>query len=403
MGSHRFTDALSIDGIFRYKDGEADYRQTWIDFAGAGNPRVAPDGTGTRSVYRSDAFSEQAAADIRVRYDVATGPLEHEFLLGVAYQYVTIGNSIIFLGGQSPINVYDPVYTDLPEAVFDEANLFDLGDTETEDFGLYLNDQISVGNWRINLGLRYDEVEQTATTSQEDDATSFSVGVLYEFENGVSPYASFAESFEPVLGTDGLTGNPLKPREGEQWEVGVKYQPPGTRTFITAAYFDIEESNLPNPASLITAPNSQQEGVGTVTGFEVEALTYLGDWYLEGNLSMLNTETADGVPFASIPENQAAFWAQYESSSGRFDNFKAGLGVRYLGERESNSVASGVRVVTNSTVLADLLIGYETEDWDLTLNARNVTDEEYYGTCLARGDCFPGEERSVVARIARRF
>ena len=54
-------------------------------------------------------------------------------------------------------------------------------------------------------------------------------------------------------------------------------------------------------------------------------------------------------------------------------------------------------------VLGDLLIGYETDNWDLTLNARNIMDEEYYGTCLARGDCFPGEQRTVVARVARRF
>ena len=37
------------------------------------------------------------------------------------------------------------------------------------------------------------------------------------------------------------------------------------------------------------------------------------------------------------------------------------------------------------------------------VNARNIMDEEYYGTCLARGDCFPGEQRTVVARVARRF
>ena len=59
--------------------------------------------------------------------------------------------------------------------------------------------------------------------------------------------------------------------------------------------------------------------------------------------------------------------------------------------------------MTDSVVLGDLLLGYETENWDLTLNARNITDENYYATCLARGDCFPGEQRTVVARIARRF
>ncbi|MEM8982157.1 MAG: TonB-dependent siderophore receptor [Pseudomonadota bacterium] len=411
LTSHQFTENFSVDGIIRYKDGEADYRQSWIDFLGDGNPRVNANGDGGRTWYRSEAFSEQTAIDLRARYTFDTGAVEHELFGGIAFQDVTIGNEIIFINDPATqtlgtLNVYTPVYGNVPPPLFDDTNLFDLGDTDTEDFGVYLNDQISIGAWKFNVGVRFDEVEQsTATATQDDDEVSFSVGALYAFENGLSPYISFAESFEPVLGTDGFTGNPLKPREGEQWEVGLKYQPAGTSTYITVAYFDIEESNLPNPAALIGQPNSQQEGIGTVTGFEIEALTAFGDWSLEGNISVLDTETPNGVPFASIPEEQASVWAQYQPDGGPLANFKAGVGLRYLGENESNGLGAVglVRVVTDATLLLDLMLGYETDDWNFTLNARNVADEDYYGTCLARGDCFPGENRTVVARLARRF
>lgn len=406
LGSHEFTPNFSVDGIFRYKDGEADYWQSYMDFRGAGTPRIDINGNGTRTFYRNEAFSEQSALDVRARYTFTTGQLEHEVFAGVAYQDVTTGSRYIYAGGIGPFNAYNPVYTGYPAAFDDPANFYDPGDTQTEDYGVYFNDQISLNAWKFNIGVRYDDTEtKTTSTSQSDDATSFSAGVLYAFDNGLSPYASFAESFEPVIGLDGFTSQPLKPREGEQWEAGIKYQPPGTRTYITAAYFEVEESNLPNPASIIGQPDSQQEGVGTSNGFEFEALTTIGDWYLEGNLSLLDTETPDRVPFASIVEDQASTWVQYQPESGPLSNFKAGIGIRYLGENESNGVgiAGPVRVVTDGAVLGDLLIGYETENWDLTLNARNVTDQEYYGTCLARGDCFPGEQRTVVARIARRF
>ena len=86
---------------------------------------------------------------------------------------------------------------------------------------------------------------------------------------------------------------------------------------------------------------------------------------------------------------------------------RIGAGVRYVGERESNgvSVVNGdiVRIVSDSYTLADLLIGYELEDWSVALNVRNLFDEAYYGSCLARGDCFPGEERTVNLRVAKRF
>ncbi|MEM0930315.1 MAG: TonB-dependent siderophore receptor [Pseudomonadota bacterium] len=415
LASHQFTDRFSVDGIFRYKDGEADYNQAWIDFLGAGVPRVDANGDGGRSWYRSEASSEQIALDIRARYTVETGPFEHELFVGAAYQDVTTGNEVIFINQftqvvgplSGTLNVYDPVYGNdtILALLNDDANLVDLGDTETTDLGIYINDQVSIGDLKLNFGVRYDNVDTEAPAEdQDDDATSFSVGALYALPGGFSPYISYAESFEPVIGTDGFTGQALEPREGEQWEVGFKYQPPGTRTYITASYFEIEESNLPNPASLITQANSQQEGVGTVDGFEIEAQTTIKGLYLEANASFLDTETADDVPFDSIPENQFSGWAQY-TPTGVFDGFKIGGGIRYLGENESNGVGvvGPVRVVTDGVVLGDLLVGYENDDWDFTLNIRNITNEEYFGTCLARGDCFPGEQRTIVARLARKF
>lgn len=406
LGSHTFSDSFSLDGIFRYKDGSADYRQAWFDFTGAGVPRLDASGNGTRTFYRSDAASEQAAADVRARYAFTTGAFEHEVFIGAAWQDVTTGNRIIYAAGLAPINAANPVYTGTPAPFNDPSNFFDTGDSETRDYGIYINDQISAGPWKVNLGIRYDDTEtKTASRTQSDDATSLSAGVLYAFDNGLSPYLSYAESFEPVIGTDGFTSNPLKPQSGEQWEAGLKYQPPGTRTYITFALFDIEQSNMPNPAALIGAPNSQQEGIAKVRGGEIEALTAFGDWSLEGNLSLLDTETPDDVPFDSIAENRASAWLQYAPSAGLFRNFRSGFGVRFLGENESNDVtaATPVRIVTDGVTLADFLIGYSAGDWDLSLNARNITDEEYYGTCLARGDCFPGERRTVVARLARRF
>ncbi len=412
LASHSFTDNFSIDGIFRYKDADVDYRQSYIDFLGAvGPPRVDANGDGGRTFFRSNAFSKQAAFDLRARWAFNTGPIEHELFGGVAYQNVKTGNEVIFLSDPATrsfgaINIYNPVYGNVPPALFDDANFLDVGDTKTDDYGLYLNNQMSIGDLKLNFGLRYDDSKTESESSiQKDDALSFSVGALYAFDGGISPYVSFAESFEPVIGTDGLTADPLKPREGKQWEVGVKYQPPGTQTYITFAYFDIEESNLPNPSSLINQPDSQQEGVGTVKGFEMQAQTTLGDWYLELNGSILDSETADGVPFASIPEEQASAWVQYQPVAGALEGFKAGFGLRYVGDNESNGTGAvgPVRVVTDGNILGDFLLGYETEGWDVTFNVRNITNEKYFATCLARGDCFVGEERTAVVRVGYRF
>jgi iron complex outermembrane receptor protein len=404
LGSHQFNEWASLEGVIRWKDGEADYRQSWIDFLGAGNPRIDASGAGGRTFYRSNATSEQLAMDLRARFEFATGALEHELFAGLVYQDVETDNDTLFLSAQGTLDVTDPVYGPTPTSLTDGTPLFDGATARTEDRAVYLNDQISIDRWRFNLGVRLDDVENdSGGSSQGDDETSFSAGVLYAFDNGLSPYASFAESFEPVVGNNSVTGEPLKPREGEQWELGLKYQPPGTRTYVTVAWFDIEESNLPNPSSLVTSPDQQQEGVGEVQGIEIEAQTRLGDWYLEGAYTKLDTESAEGVEFASVPEEQASAWIAWEPSADRVRGLRLGLGVRHVGENSSTSVPAGVRVETDGYTVVDALIGYTRAQWEATLNLRNLGDEAYYGTCLARGDCFPGEERTVVARLTRRF
>ncbi|MBB4211022.1 iron complex outermembrane receptor protein [Rhodothalassium salexigens DSM 2132] len=410
LGHHDITDWVTLEGVARYKKGRSDYRQAWIGFTGG--PRIDAQGNGARTFYVSDSESEQAAVDVRARWQFETGPLRHELFTGIAYQHVQTDNDTAIQRGVGVLNAYRPVYGNVPADLLDPAALADGPEQTAQDLGLYVNNQISLGRWRANLGLRYDDTETRtvdatdARTEQDDSAASFSAGLLYKFDFGLSPYASFAESFNPVIGTDGLTAEPLKPREGRQWEVGLKYQPPGTPTFITVALFDIKESNLPNPSSLIDQPDSQQEGDGRVRGVEIEALTRWRDWSFEANYSYLDTENADGVDFDSVPSNQASAWVQYAPSAGLLDGFRVGGGLRYQGENRSTAVVGGVpaaEIVTDGVVLGDILVGYRYRQWDVTLNMRNVTDKSYYGTCLARGDCFPGERRTIVARLGYHF
>ena len=53
--------------------------------------------------------------------------------------------------------------------------------------------------------------------------------------------------------------------------------------------------------------------------------------------------------------------------------------------------------------MLDALVGYEYERFDFTLNIRNLGDDQFYATCLSRGDCFPGEQRTIVGNVRMRF
>jgi iron complex outermembrane receptor protein len=295
-----------------------------------------------------------------------------------------------------------PVYdgSEIPaQADFDAARFQSVN--EIDSIGYYINNQMEIGDLVLNAGVRFDDLETgNGTTSQDDSATSVSFGALYRTPIGLNPYVSYAESFQAVVGNDQVTNEPLLPQEGEQIEVGLKFQPPGTRTYVTLAYFDIEQSNLPNPAGLPNAP-SQQEGVARIDGFELEAQTAIGDVYLDAAFSVLDTEDPSGLRFPSVPEVQGSAWASWRPSRGALAGFVLGGGVRYAEGNESQSGA--VLVETDGYTVFDGLIGYEFDRYSITLNARNLFDSEFYGTCLARGDCFPGEVRTIQVRAGVRF
>lgn len=419
LADHRLNDIWSLEATARATDGEADYHQAWPAFIGGdryvhnADGSLYEDGTVPRTFYESAARSEQQAIDVRARAEFATGRALHEVLLGTQYQDVTTENDSAYAfalgydgatGGPDAtfgdtywINVFDPIYGNVPPPSVMEPFFSDAPASNTTDAGLYFSDQVSIDGWRITFGLRRDDVEtDTGFTLQQDDAVSTSVGALYRFDNGLSPYASYAESFEPVVGVDEITGDAFDPQEGRQYEVGLKYQPRRPSTFLTVAWFDIDQSNLSNPNSLVNAP-SQQEGVTHIDGIEVEGIFTLGDFRIEGNASRVRTENPNGFRLASVPETQASTWIRYAPSA--LDGFVAGLGMRYVGETYDG--IDSLR--TPSYTLADLMLGYTASTWDVRVNARNVTDKAYQATCLARGDCFPGEQRSVVGKVAFRF
>lgn len=415
LGEHRVSDNLKLEATALWRSGEADYHQAWPTFTGGsrylnqyfGVP-LFTETTVARTFYQGDNTFDQAALDVRAKLDFMTGALEHNVLAGVQYQDVeTDSNSSYYFGGgvlagdfSYVFDLANPVYGNYPDQSVFDAIYNDAPTQNVQDLGLYVSDQIRYENWRFTLGVRADQVEnETGTVSQDDDAISTSFGVLYQFAYGFSPYASYSESFEPVIGTNQLTGEALKPKEARQYEVGVKYEPQSLPGLITLAYYDIEVSNLPNPNSL-PGNAAQQQGISTLKGLELEARLQFDEVYIQAAAATLDAEDPNGFQLSAQPDQSASLWATWRPE-GQWEGFKLGGGVRYVGESVSENAS--VRYDTPSYTLGDLMIGYEWDRWDFQINARNITDEEYLTSCLTRGDCFPGVRRTVVARLGYEF
>ncbi len=401
------TQALSLEGIGRYMTSDADYRQAWISFAGNGVPRIDENGNGGWTFYLADNRSEQMAFDVRLRGEFTTGPIEHEILAGIQYQDVFTQSDTAFLYAYRTLNAFNPQYENVPSV--EEVSQFKAKRPRNfiDSTGYYISNQMSLGNLVATAGVRFDDVTNRVENGnrQDDDATSFSAGLLYRAPAGISPYASYAESFQPVVGIDTVTDQQLKPQEGRQYEVGIKWQPTGVNALVTLAAFDIEVSNLPNPNALVGG-NSQQEGVSKVRGVELEANALLGGLRFDGNLSYVDTEDPNGFELTSISDWQASLFALYEFS-GALDGLSLGGGLRHVGANQSSGFSaidgSLLTYRVDGRTVGDLSAGYDFGPFELRVTARNVTDEDYFSVCLVRGDCFPGERRSINGALAFNF
>ncbi|WP_370245124.1 TonB-dependent siderophore receptor [Alteromonas abrolhosensis] len=415
LGEHLINDTTSLSFTALWRDGEADYHQAWATFTGGtrylnayvGAPVAPTDTFVPRTFYQADNTFSQHAFDVRVNKGFVTGSFEHELLAGVQYQNVkTDANSAYYAGGgvlqgdfRYILDLANPEYTGAPEQAIFDAIYNDAPEQTVTDTGLYLSDQISYENWRVTLGLRHDRVDNdTGVTEQDDTQTSYSAGILYRFENGISPYLSYAESFETVVGLDN-NNNQLKPEEGRQYEAGIKYELSSIPGFITLAYYDIEVSNLPNPNGLPDEA-AQQQGVTTIEGFELEGRVDFGQITAQFAASVMDAEDPNGFSLSAQPDSNASLWINY--SPLELEALTVGAGIRYVGESVSENGV--IRYDTPSYTLGDLMVSYELSDnLDLQLNVRNVTDKKYLTSCLFRGDCFPGVRRTVNASLTYSF
>ncbi len=97
----------------------------------------------------------------------------------------------------------------------------------------------------VTLGGRYDWADQSSfnrdygnKSERDDKEFTWRGGVNYMFDNGVTPYFSYSETFEPASQTD-ANGDLFAPSKGKQYEVGVKYVPEDRPIVVTGALYQL--------------------------------------------------------------------------------------------------------------------------------------------------------------------
>ncbi|MDF1790774.1 MAG: TonB-dependent siderophore receptor [Thalassobaculaceae bacterium] len=405
---HRFNDVISIGSKLRYSAIDLDFRG--IQMAGA----VTDDGIMPRQAVRSIEDVGGVAMDNHGQFDFNTGPVEHTGLLGFDLQNSESTWEYQF-GAASSLDVTNPQYGG---AVGPLATFIDNEQT-LQQTGVYAQDQVSFGGFHVVLGARYDWTEQETenrlsgtTSSQSSDSASYRAGLLYKFDNGLAPYASYSTSFEPTIGVD-VNGDAFKPTEADQWEIGLKYEPSFMDALFAVSAFEIVQENVLTPDT--TLGFSVQQGEVRSRGLEFEARgNVTADLELIGALTLLDTEVTESTVSTTLgkrpqaaPEYFGSAWANYTVGFGSLDGLTIGAGLRFVG----SSYADDANTVSASGyTLVDAALRYDLEKAlpalggaEATLDVTNLFDKEYYASCSSNFFCQYGNGTQVLVGLRYRW
>lgn len=406
---YQFERNLSGNATFRQNARVAHVDIAYSTLLGIGYAGLAT-GDLARGNFFTTAKATQAQVDNQFEYRFGTGPVLHTALVGLDLKHYGLDDFQGFSGATS-INVLNPVYQDT--ARFNGTPYQNTLLTQRQA-GVYAQDQMKLGGFTLVLSGRNDFVDTINNnrigTNQSRDDSKFSgrAGLIYNFDSGVAPYASYATSYNPVIGTNFVTGNLLLPETGVQTEIGVKYKP---IAFIDAqfgiALFDLKRQNAltTNPLNPL---QSTQSGEVTSRGIELEAIANLQPGFkIVGSFTSynlfvskdLNSALVGTVPTNS-PRQLTSLWGDYTFQDGTLRGFGFGGGVRYVGA----SFADTANLLpVPSFTLFDAAVHYEWQGWRVALNALNLGDKTYVSSCSTATACFYGDRRRVTASLGYRW
>ena len=430
---HEFNDTFTVRQNLRYAQNKVSqnsvygygmcsdplYTKDPANSPCASVPQADWDHTLTRQYVIDNEKLQNFSVDTQLQSKFATADVDHTLLTGVDFMRMRndINSWFGYAGSVAPSDIYNLDRSDFdfgshpgPSGPYKVLN-------KQKQTGLYVQDQAQWDKVLVTLGGRYDWAKQDSlnrvsgvTDSRDDKQFTWRGGVNYLFDNGVTPYFSYSESFEPASQT-GASGNIFAPSKGKQYEAGVKYVPSDRPIVITGAVYQLTKTNnlMADPTG--TSFFSIEGGEIRSRGVEIEAKAALSaSVNVVGSYTYTDAEyttdtTYKGNTPAQVPKHMASLWGDYTLYDGALSGLTLGTGVRYTGSSYGDP-ANSFKV--GSYTLVDALVRYDLArvgmaGSNVALHVNNLFDREYVASCFNTYGCFWGAERQVVATATFRF
>lgn len=394
---HRFGDGITVRQNARYLRAILDQKEVQ-GFGLENNLRTLD-----RVAFGGQAGIGTAGVDNQAELHFATGPVRHTMLFGLDYLHSNDDYSEQDNFNVPSIDIFAPLYgisVSLPPVDYSVTH-------SISQIGLYGQDQLRYGRWAGTFSGRRDWASTRTTdriygldTDVGSDAYTWHAGLVYLFDNGLAPYASAATSFTPAIGT-AYDGSPLSPTTGDSAEIGLKWQPADGRSLLTLSLYSLVERNAPH-----NDPQhqyfEQETGKERVRGIELSDVADLGQGlhlssaitYMDGQLLQSDAGT-DGNQAPNVPHLMLSSWLDKTFQQGTLRGFGFSGGVRYIGAQYGDPY--NTQFLPGNT-LVDAGLHYGRGHWYFSVDAKNLLDKIYVGSCIGQDECNYGPRRMLQFR-----
>ena len=271
-------------------------------------------------------------------------------------------------------------------------------------------------NRRESLNLAWGEwADQDARTKETGVVTPFAA-LIYDLNDNLSVYASYADIFQPQSSYATVSGSALKPKMGENYELGIKGEWFDGRLNSSLALFRAIEKNAAQ-TDFETRCGSSSDGycytdTGKVRAQGVEAelsgellerLQVFGGYTYTQTKNLKNIDSAaeGAVSNTYVPRHMLRLWGDYQLD-GALSKWTVGAGVN---AQSSNYRLQTIKLEQAGYALWNARIAYQVDDtWTVALNGNNLFDKNYYQTVGTSGwGNLYGEPRNLTLSLKGNF
>lgn len=269
------------------------------------------------------------------------------------------------------------------------------------------------------VGFRVDKfnqeiVNKLSDLSQERSQTQWSprLGFVYDIDNDINIYTSYAEGFRPNPGVD-FDRNAFAPEETTSYEIGAKWRNLSGRFSGSVALFSAKKENMltaePNTGFSATLGEVESQGVELQLTSDLTDNTRLnlGYAYTDAKTAneAINSDWGVTIPKGSRLINVAknsGYISLRHYASLRGKEAYLGATLRYVGDRLGETTDPGYILPSYTLVNVSASLAL-TQQLSINVDINNLFNKEYFENSYHKLWTMPGSPINYTASMKYQF